>query len=114
GTIKEVPPPVTGGGFQLGGVFISASQELAVIVAAGIAGALALFLRFTNFGLAVLATADDPVAARLMGVPRAHVSAFTWGTAGALSAIAVLLIEPTVGVLAPGVFSGLFIGGLTA
>ena len=34
--------------------------------------------------------------------------------AGALSAVAVLLIEPTVGVLAPGAFAGLFIGGLTA
>ena len=28
--------------------------------------------------------------------------------------VAVLLIQPTVGVLAPGAFSGLFFGGLTA
>jgi len=49
-----------------------------------------------------------------MGAPRARISAFTWGMAGALSAVAVLLIEPTVGVLAPGAFAGLFIGGLTA
>ena len=49
-----------------------------------------------------------------MGVSRAKVSAFTWGVAGALSAIAALLNEPTVGALAPGVFAGLFIGGLTA
>jgi branched-chain amino acid transport system permease protein len=114
GTIKQVPPPLSGGGFELGGVFISSSQELAVVVTACIAAALTVFLRYTQFGLAVLATADDPVAAQLMGVPRAHVSAFTWATAGALSALAALLIEPTVGFLAPGAFAGLFVGGLTA
>ena len=68
----------------------------------------------TRFGLAILASADDPVAAQLMGVPRAKVSAVTWAIAGALSVIACLLIEPTVGVLSPGFASTLFIGGLTA
>jgi len=79
-----------------------------------VASALAAFLRFTDFGLAVLASADDPVAAQLMGAPRNKISAFIWGTSGALSALAVLLIEPTVGALAPGAFAGLFVGGLTA
>ena len=114
GTIKQVPPPLTTGGFHIAGVFVSPSQELALAVVAILAISLALFLRYTDFGLAVLASADDPVAAQLMGVPRGRVSAFTWGTAGALSAIAALLIEPTVGALAPGAFAGLFIGGLTA
>jgi branched-chain amino acid transport system permease protein len=114
GSIKILPKPLNRGGFEVAGVFVSPSQELSLVVVAVVALGLAAYLRYTRFGLAVMASADDPVAAQLMGVPRARVSAFTWGTAGALSALAVLLIQPTVGALAPGAFSGLFIGGLTA
>ncbi|MBV9097084.1 MAG: branched-chain amino acid ABC transporter permease [Frankiaceae bacterium] len=115
GTIYSVPPPIHPGGVRIGGVFVSWSQWLALGVVCAVALGLAAFLRYTDFGLAVQASADDPVAAQLMGTPRAKISAFTWGTAGALSALAVLLIDPTIGgVLSPGAFSGLFIGGLTA
>ncbi len=114
GTIYLVPSPISSGGVSIAGVFVSWNQWLALGVVAVVAVALASFLRFTDFGLAVLASADDPVAAQLMGAPRGRISAFTWGMSGALSALAVLLIEPTVGVLAPGAFNGLFVGGLTA
>ncbi|HVT64562.1 MAG TPA: branched-chain amino acid ABC transporter permease [Mycobacteriales bacterium] len=114
GSAKIFPPPLTHGGITIAGVLISPTQVLAVIVVAVIAAVLALFLRGTRFGLAILASADDPVAAQLMGVPRARVSAVTWAIAGGLSVIACLLIEPTVGVLSPASFSTLFIYGLTA
>ena len=114
GTIDILPPPIATGGVTIAGYYVTSSQWLALAVVAAIAAGLAVFLRVTDFGLAVLASADDPIAAQLMGVPRGRVSAFTWGTAGALSAVAVLLIEPTVGALAPGAFSGLFIYGMTA
>jgi branched-chain amino acid transport system permease protein len=115
GSIKQVPAPLSSGGFRLAGVAVSPTSELALIVVVVVAGALASFLRWTDFGLAVLASADDPEAAQLMGISRRRVSAFTWGAAGAMSALAALLIEPSVGALAPGVFSGgLFIGGLSA
>jgi branched-chain amino acid transport system permease protein len=114
GSAKIFPPPLTHGGVTIAGVRVSPTQELAVGVVALIAFALAIFLRRTRFGLAILASADDPVAAQLMGVPRAKVSAVTWAIAGALSVIACLLIEPTVGVLSPGFASTLFINGLTA
>jgi branched-chain amino acid transport system permease protein len=114
GSIYILPPPIAHGGVTLAGVYVSSSQWLALGVVAVVAMGLAIFLRVTDFGLAVQASADDPVAAQLMGTPRGRISAFTWGMSGALSAVAVLLIEPTVGVLAPGAFAGLFIGGLTA
>ena len=114
GTIYQVPPPIGHGGVRIADVFVSWSQWLALGVVAVTAAGLAAFLRYTDFGLAVQASADDPVAAQLMGTPRGRISAFTWGMSGALSAVAVLLIEPTVGVLTPGAFAGLFIGGLTA
>ena len=114
GKIFILPPPFTRGGVTIAGVYVSANQWLALGVVAVVAAGLTAFLRFTDFGLAVLASADDPVAAQLMGAPRNRISMFIWGTAGALSALAVLLIEPTVGALAPGAFAGLFVGGLTA
>jgi branched-chain amino acid transport system permease protein len=114
GTIYIVPSPISRGGVTLAGVYVNANQWLALGVVVVVALGLAAFLRYTDFGLAVLASADDPVAAQLMGTPRGRISAFTWGMSGALSALAVLLIEPTVGVLAPGAFNGLFLGGLTA
>ena len=114
GKIFILPPPFTHGGVTIAGVYVSANQWLALGVVAVVAAALTAFLRFTDFGLAVLASADDPVAAQLMGAPRNRISMFIWGMAGALSSLAVLLIEPTVGALAPGAFAGLFVGGLTA
>jgi branched-chain amino acid transport system permease protein len=114
GKILILPPPFSHGGVSIAGVYVSANQWLALGVVAVVAAALTAFLRYSDFGLAVLASADDPVAASLMGAPSNRISGFVWGTAGALSALAALLIEPTVGALAPGAFAGLFIGGLTA
>lgn len=114
GSIHILPPPFEAAGITIAGVVVSPAQQLAIVVVALIAAGLAAFFRYTDFGVSIVAFADDPTAAQLMGVRRHRVSMFTWATAGALSAIAVLLIQPTVGVLAPGAFSGLFVGGLTA
>lgn len=111
---RRIPPPVGGLGVEVAGVIVSPAQILALVVVVVIAFALTTFLRRSDFGLGVLASAQDPAAARLMGVSQRRVSAFIWGTAGALSAIAALLIIPTVGFLSPGALAGLFIGGLTA
>jgi branched-chain amino acid transport system permease protein len=114
GSAKVYESPLAHNGTTIAGVHISGPQILSFFVVVLVAFALAVFLRGTRFGLAILASADDPVAAQLMGVPRARVSAVTWAIAGALSVIACLLIEPTVGVLSPTAFSTLFIYGLTA
>ncbi|HVV76381.1 MAG TPA: branched-chain amino acid ABC transporter permease [Mycobacteriales bacterium] len=114
GSAKIYSSPLQHNGITIAGVHVSGPQILSFVVVAVVAVALAVFLRGTRFGLAILASADDPVAAQLMGVPRGRVSAVTWAIAGALSVIACLLIEPTVGVLAPGFASTLFINGLTA
>jgi branched-chain amino acid transport system permease protein len=76
---------------------------------------LALFLRRTDFGLSVLAAAEDSTASRLVGVRLGRVNAFTWGLAAVLSAVGALLIEPSIGLLAPGeIGTPLFVGGLAA
>lgn len=111
---RIIPAPVQGLGLNIAGVFVSPAQQISIVIVAVIAIALTAFLRYTDFGLGVLAAAQDPTAARLMGVSAKRVSMFVWGTAGALSAIAALLIIPTIGTLSPGASAGLFLGGLTA
>ncbi|HVL81605.1 MAG TPA: branched-chain amino acid ABC transporter permease [Actinomycetota bacterium] len=107
-------PPFSGLGPKILGYFVSPTQILALVAVAGIGLALAAFLRATDFGLGVLAAAQDPTMVRLVGVPLSRVSAFTWGLAGALGAMAAILIGPIFGAFAPGFMTRIFIWGLAA
>ncbi|MGQ0434692.1 MAG: branched-chain amino acid ABC transporter permease [Microthrixaceae bacterium] len=112
---REVPVPIHGLGIRIAGVNVSPTQLLSVAVVAAIALGLAQFLRRTDFGLGVLAAAQDPDATRLVGVPLRRVTAFVWGAAGAVAALAALFVAPTVGVLTPGFASThLFVVALIA
>jgi branched-chain amino acid transport system permease protein len=112
---REVPVPLTGSGVQLAGVTVTPTQLLSLVVVAVLAVALGQFLRRTDFGLGVLAAAQDPDAARLVGVPLHRVTAFVWGAGGAAAAIAALFVAPAVGSLTPGFASAhLFVVALVA
>lgn len=107
-------PPVAGLGPKILGFYVGPTALMSLAAVVLIALGLAAFLRRTDFGLGVLAASQDPTMVRLVGVRLARVSAFTWGSAGAVGAIAALLIEPTVGAFAPGFMTQFFIRGLAA
>ncbi|HEX6488103.1 MAG TPA: branched-chain amino acid ABC transporter permease [Candidatus Dormibacteraeota bacterium] len=110
-----IKPPIAGTGPEIAGFYVGPTELLSFGVIAVLAAGLAGFLRYTDFGLGVLASAQDPVAVRLVGIPLSRLSMFTWGTAGAISAIAALFIEPQIGVISPGTIGEpLFLGGLAA
>lgn len=111
---KFLPGPVSGRGPEILGVFVSPTQQIALVAAAAVGLGLTAFLRRTDFGLGVLAAAQDPQAVRLMGVRLSRVSAFTWTTAGVLGALAGLLIEPTIGAFQFGFMTSLFVPALAA
>ena len=120
---RSMPPPIDGVGVHIAGFYVSPTQLLSLASVAVIGAGLAVFLRRTDFGLGVLAAAEDPTAVRLVGVKLSHVSAFTWGVSGALSALAALFIAPTLGVFAPGIIgtplfvaalAGALLGGMTS
>jgi len=111
---RSVRGPIAGDGTSIAGVVVSPTQMLSLAVTLGVGFGLSVLLRRTDFGLGVLAAADDPTAVRLVGVRLSRVSAFTWGAGAAVSALAVLLIEPTIGVFTPGFASELFVKGLAA
>lgn len=107
-------PPIGGLGVSVGGVIVSPTQIVSLVVVAGVGLALAAFLRGTDFGLGVLAAAQDQEAVRFLGIRFSRVSIFTWGVAAGLSGLAALLIQPTVGVISPNAFGGVFIKSLAA
>jgi branched-chain amino acid transport system permease protein len=111
---RQMPPPIHGLGVRVAGVLVHPPQILSLVFVAVIALALAAFLRFTDFGLAVVAAAQDQEAVRFSGIRLARISIFTWGTAAALSAIAALLIEPTIALISPIVYGVMFIKALGA
>lgn len=106
--------PIAGRGPQVLGFFVSPTRMMAMAVLIGLGLGLAVFLRRTDFGLGVLAASQDPAATRLVGIPLARVSAFTWVMAGAISGVAALLVAPTIGTVRAGLMTGLFVRGLAA
>jgi branched-chain amino acid transport system permease protein len=111
---RPIHPPVGGLGVRLFGVFVSPTQFLALFVTVAVGVALTVLLRRTDFGLGVLAAAQDPVATRLVGVRLRRVTSFVWGAGAGVSALAALLIAPTVGFVTPGYATVLFLSGLAA
>lgn len=112
--VVVLPPPLKGLGPRIFDFYVSPTALLGLGTVAVFGFGLTTFLRRTDFGLGVLAAAQDPSMVRLVGVRLSRVSAFTWGLAGALGAIAALLIEPIVGAFGPGFMTQFFLRGLAA
>ena len=116
GEAKFLPGPIERG-YEIGttNAVIRWTELIAIGAVATLGLGLNAFLRRTDFGLGVVAAAQDPVAVRLVGVRLSRVSMFTWGSAGILAAVAALLIEPTFRTFYPGFMVGLvFVPSLAA
>jgi branched-chain amino acid transport system permease protein len=113
---KFLAGPVEGVGPSILGYRVSVTEMIAVLIAVALGVGLNAFLRRTDFGLGVLAAAQDSVAVQMVGIRLARVSAFTWVSAGMLGAVAVLLVEPSIGSFLPGRFGTLtlFVPALAA
>lgn len=90
-------PPIGGRGPHLFGIFVSPTKILVIMVALAVGGALFWFVKRTTFGLGLLASAEDPVAVRLMGIRLRHLSSFTWVTAAVLGGVAGILALTATG-----------------
>ena len=111
---RSFPAPIAGDGKEVFGVYVTPTQAISLVVVLAAGVGLAALLKRTDFGLGVLAAADDPTAVRMVGVKLSHVSAFTWGAGALLASVAAVLFEPTVTVFAPDYAGRLFIAGLVA
>ncbi|GII54027.1 branched-chain amino acid ABC transporter permease [Planotetraspora thailandica] len=84
---------------RLGPVTIAETRLVALGVAAALIVAFLLAFKFTGWGVAMRATAEDAETAALMGVRLGRVSLSAWAVAGGLAAVAALFlcVFPTPG-----------------
>ncbi len=80
---------------RLGEVFISGLELLTLAAALVIMAGLFLFFRFSKHGIAMKATQQNPLAARVMGIRTNRIMMFTWGVSSVVGCVAGLLISPT-------------------
>lgn len=119
-SIKTFPSPF-GSSPLFGSSLISAHQAGMMAVTLILLLALFFFFRFTRVGLALRASADNPVSARLVGIRVSWMIALGWGLAAAIGAVAGMMVAPVVflepnmmlGILVYG-FAGAVLGGLTS
>lgn len=81
--------------YKLGGLSFSAPMLLSFLITCILITILYLFLKKTNTGQAIHATAQDRDAAKLMGINVKWISILTFGLGSALASVAGALIAPT-------------------
>ncbi|GAB2933038.1 branched-chain amino acid ABC transporter permease [Rhodococcus aerolatus] len=91
---------------QVGDLTIFRTQLVALIVGAVLITAFFLAFKYTSWGIAMRAQAENKEAAALMGIRSSRVTATAWLVAGALAGIAVVFI-------ATQDFSGIGLGRTT-
>jgi branched-chain amino acid transport system permease protein len=105
---------------HLGGMVVPQTRIAALLVCAGFIAGFLLWQRYSRWGVAMRAVAEDPPTAGLMGVRRGTVSALAWTLAGVLAAVAGLFIivfpspglQPVTAAVALRAFPAAIIGGL--
>ncbi len=90
----SLPPLVGNEPIHLGGAAILPQSLVVLAGAAVIVTALSLFMRRTLFGKAIVATAANRLAARLVGIDTRIVVGFSFGVSAAIGAIAGVLVTP--------------------
>ena len=119
-TIKTFPNPF-GTKPLFGQGIISTRDAGMLMVIITLLVLLFAFFRYTRVGLAMRATAANPVSARLVGIRVGWMIALGWGMAAAIGAVAGMMIAPVV-FLEPNMmlsillygFAGAVVGGLTS
>jgi branched-chain amino acid transport system permease protein len=96
GEIPRSYSAVSDHAWDIGGVLVQPQYAVLAVVALGAAAGLTVFLRRTIVGQALVAAADSPRAAELIGLNLRSVAVIAFAIAGALTAVGGLLLAPTV------------------
>ena len=118
--ILNIGHPWGGDFIRIGSIGLTENRLYAMITAAVLIGAFFAAFKFSNWGIAMRASAEDGETAALMGIKLGRVSALAWVVGAGLAAVAGLFLvgSPTPGVT-PGVsavalraFPAAILGGL--
>jgi branched-chain amino acid transport system permease protein len=118
--ILNINHPWGGQVVHLGSVGITTNRLVAIGVAAVLLGAFFLAFKYSSWGVAMRAAAEDGEAAALMGIRLGRVSAVAWVVGASLAAIAGIFlvgaptpgVTPAVGATALRAFPAAILGGL--
>lgn len=83
--------------FEFGHVKFTVDHFIVLVVGPAVLIGLFLFFRFTRYGVASRASAENAERARLLGIRVSRVSLIIWALAGVLSAITAILRAPILG-----------------
>ncbi|HEX6363897.1 MAG TPA: branched-chain amino acid ABC transporter permease, partial [Albitalea sp.] len=93
--IRSFPSPFSEAA-GVGGGLLSPHQLGAIGVTLLMLTLVYAFFRFSPLGLAMRATAENPTSSRLVGVRVNRMLALGWGLAGAIGAVAGMMVAPVV------------------
>ena len=93
-TGSAVPQPPGVPSFEIGVLVVTPAQTALLVLGPIAVAALVAVLRAPVLGKALRASADNPSGARLLGIPARALAALSWGFAGALAALTVVLLLP--------------------
>ena len=118
---KTMPFPISPyDSVTIGGLFVSSLEVLTFVVTLTVMMILFLFLKYSKLGVAMKATQQNQVAARLQGIRTNRILMITWGISSLVGCLAGLLISPTI--MQPFMmwnpmlkgFAGAVMGGMTS
>jgi branched-chain amino acid transport system permease protein len=81
---------------SVGGVSVSVLSVATIAIALVLMLAVFAFFRYTRLGVAMQATQQDPVAARINGVPTRMIVGLTFGISSVMGTVAALLTAPLI------------------
>jgi branched-chain amino acid transport system permease protein len=109
--ILNVPHPWGGESVRILKIGISQNRLIAMVVAGLLIVVFFVAFKYSSWGVAMRASAEDGEAAALMGIRQGRVSALAWIVAGVLAAVAALFL---VGAPTPGVSAAAYTVALRA
>ncbi|MGY1764340.1 branched-chain amino acid ABC transporter permease [Geodermatophilus sp. SYSU D00779] len=109
--ILNVPHPWGGESVRIGGIGITQNRLIAMVVAGVLIVLFFVAFKYSSWGVAMRASAEDGETAALMGIRQGRVSALAWVVAGVLAGVAALFL---VGSPTPGVSSAVYATALRA
>jgi len=111
-TIKPFPSPFPAQPL-FGNSYVSSHELGSIGITMVVLVLLYLFFRYTPLGLAMRAAAQNPVSSRLVGIRVGWMLALGWGLAGAIGAVAGMMVAPSV-FLEPNMMAGILLYAFAA
>ena len=113
GDYLPFPPLVSPEPIMVGGIMVMSQQLVVLAGAIGVMLLFAAFFKMTRAGKFMQATANNPKAARLVGIRTSQVYMYTFGVGAAVAGAAAVLMAPLT-LLYPDMGFVLFLKGFAA